>query len=374
MLRPLLALQFLLLAALPAQRHLLDTLPQEAEARELCGFAGRMEPYDLPGKGPIRGLTTIGSGARRVVWLLRGDELLRMAWPSLRLEYRVEVQPGWRGLCDDGRLLYTLGDGEVVVLDPVAGRPVQTRPLAAAPPRPSALGWHTGALFVASGRDVRRSDAPPTEADGQADAGVGSKFAAVLRPTRDPVQWLSGDGLQLWAASRAELRPIDADAAAIWAGGRWPVRFDGGAAVWIDGQLLLAAEYRDARQQPHVLCGLWAAAALPAAHGITVRVSRDASGQHWQVGETNCRSLRQLRAPLARCASDLRARVLAADGGQRLPPVVLEAGPRATVRELAETWDLVESVGFSEISSPAQEAWARDRIAWARKGLQPVVK
>lgn len=361
---PRLALPLLLLSSLPAQRSLLDTLPQDAEARVLCGFAGRMVPFDLPGRGAIRGLATIGSGDRRVVWLLRGDELLRMAWPSLCLDHRVEAPAGLRGLCGDGRFLYALGEGEVVVLDPVAGRPVQSRPLDAGPP-PSTLGWHAGGLSVASGRDVRPLGAPPTVADADPMAEEAQRY------TRDPVHWLCSDGLRLWVASRAELRPIDSDAAAVWNGGRWPVRFDAGASVWIDGKLLIAAEYRDARQQPHVLFGLWTVTASPTADSIVVRLSRDASGSQWQVGEACCRSPRELRSQLSRRASDLRARVPGADGCPRVLPIVLEAGPGATVRELAETWDVAKAVGFSEISSPAQEAWARDRLAWARKGLQP---
>ncbi len=357
----------LLMAILPAQRHLLDTLPQDAEARELCGFVGHMVPFDLPGRGEIRGLATIGSDRARVVWLLRGAELMRLAWPSLQLEHQVETEVALRGLCTDGRFLYSLGEGEIVVLDPIAGRPVSTRPLDTGP-TPSALGWHAGALFVASGRDLRRLGEPV------ADPDADLKATESQRITRDPVHWLCSDGSRLWAGSRAELRPVDTDvrAAAVWNGGRWPVRIDAGAAVWIGGALLLAAEYRDARQQRHVLCGLWTPKPPPAADRIVVHFTRGAAGEQWLVGESRCWSLRQLRSRLLRLASDRRVRVTGADGSLRVMPIVLEAGIGATVRQLGETWDVARSVGFSEISSPAQEAWARDRVAWARTGLQPV--
>lgn len=350
--RPSFVTSLFLLVALPAQRSLLDTLPQDAEAHLFTGFGVGFEAFDLPGQGTPRGLAAVG----KVVWLLRGDELLRLTWPSVQVEYRVEAPAGLHGLCSDGRLLYALGVAEVVVLDPVAGRPVRNLPIEVA----TAITWHRGALHVAAAKEVLRLGAD------------GMKVEERWPVSPVPVQWLASDGTCLWAASRAGIQPIGRRDAATnsWPGGRWPLRFAASVGTWIDGRLLLYAEYTDIKQRQQEVVGLWAPVVEPEVDVVSVKVFRKATGQRWEVGPKSHETLAAMQEDLRRIAADPSSSVKQPDGGTRRLPVVLEANPGVPVRVLAETWDAVVAAGFTEVTSPAQEAWARDRLAWARKGLQ----
>ncbi|HEX5051362.1 MAG TPA: hypothetical protein VFZ65_06290 [Planctomycetota bacterium] len=346
----LLSLLHLLSTVLPAQRELLDTLPPDAEAYalRLVGFGREFTPLELPGEGTPHGLARIGD----VVWMASDEELLRLKWPGGAVELRVEAPKGVLGLCADARFVYALCANEIVVLDPIAGRAVRSLPLQLGEP-PVAIAWRSGALHVLTGERL-------TTVNAQSGAVAGLRGSLMGHSTlREDACWLASDGERLWCGYPNGVYAVPEPSAPTtgWQGRKWPWQLEASTATWVDGQLLLAGSYRNALGESVTVTGLLKpepeyAECLP----LKLRLQRGKTT--YEVGPKPVSTRCDLRQELTRIAADPACRVPGPDGKPRHLPVVLDPYPGVTVAALAAAWDTVLAAGFTDVSSPAQEAWA----------------
>ncbi|MBK8101515.1 MAG: hypothetical protein IPK26_30920 [Planctomycetes bacterium] len=112
-----------MLAAAPAQRALLDTLPADLSTSGLSGaFEGSFRELPLRGAGK---LTAIGAFAD-TAWVARGDHWYRHDLSSWELLAEVPAAVAVVDFAADARFLHGLGrDGRITLIDPRAGRPVR---------------------------------------------------------------------------------------------------------------------------------------------------------------------------------------------------------------------------------------------------------
>ncbi len=338
---------FCLVPLLPAQRELLDALPKAEEAYKYrhIDFGPEFQALDLPGEGRPRGMARLGDS----VWIARGDELLRIEWPSGKLQHRVEAPPDVLGLCADGKFVYALRPLEIAVLDPVAGRVVRSIPLTLGEP-PVAIAWETEGLLLATGGEFVRIDP------------VSGVATSAPYTRHDDVQWLANDGHRVWAGSsrgmrRLERPDVPKSGERSWPNRQWPWKLRTSTAGWIDDKLLLLVERPKSRAEWETLGGLLSAGAME--ERLSLKLYFDKDRTYYEVGPKPIRTREALRQELKRLADAPSSRFAGRDGKVHLMPVVIEVYPGVTVAELAVAWDIAKESGFVDISSPAQEAWVR---------------
>lgn len=341
------AVTCVLALALPAQRALLDRLPPDADAsnHRYVGFGDEFEPWELPGEGEVHGL---GRTVDRC-WIARGDHLHRLEWPSRRLLQTVEAPKDLVGLTADERFLYALAGKNLHVVDAVAGQSVRTLPIDSIGP-PLTIAAHRGALYVTVDRTLMQLDA--------ATGVVRLEIEFGQLP-----QWLASDGEHLWIGNDAGCCPLLGDAAAKvpWAGRTWPWFAKTSAAVWVEGRLLIAAEYRDALGVSGHCSGLLQPRAEPAVGCVTLKVY-SVPKLRYEIGPTPIRDEGALRDELRRLAADPALQVRGLDGKAVPMPVVIEAKAGVKVRDVARIWDLAVAAGFPQVRCPEQEGWVRRNL------------
>ena len=336
-------------SGLLAQRALLDQLPPEREACTFrhIGFGDEFTPLELPGEGVVRGLVRMGSR----LWVARGDDLFGLGWPGLERQVAVAAPESLVALSADERFLYALRSDAVMVLDPHAGRVVRTEPLpAAAGARALAMVHHDGRLCVCTDKQLVAIDLQ-----------TGRPGEAAPWSHGEP-QWLASDGTRIWAGMADRCLQLASGPRLPLAGATtWPWPLRNSAATWIDGRLLLAADYLDERSREQFVCGL-----------LTVRPGSEevmslklyagaGGGVTFELGPKPLRSRDELAAELRRIAADPAVMVLGKDGQRQRMTVVLEAWPGVLVRDLTAAWDVVVAAGFEDVRSPAQESWVREQ-------------
>lgn len=332
---------------LPAQRALIDRLPPDADVGQhrYVGFGDEFESWDLPGKGPVRGLARIGGDC----WIARGEHLHRVAWASQQLLRTVPAPKDVIALTADTRFVHALAGRTLHVIDPVAGQSVRTVAIESIGP-PTAIAAHRDALFVTVGHTLMRVD-------------IGTGELREELTYEDVPQWLASDGQRLWIGTDAQCRPLlgEGTSKEPWAGCLWPWRATTSAAVWVEGRLLLAAEYRDRLQVAGQCSGWLRPSAQPAVGCVTLKLS-SAPKLRFELGPKPLPNEAALAEELRRLAADPAAQVPGADGARVPLPVEIEANVGVKVRDVARIWDLVIAAGFPIVRCPEQEAWVRRNL------------
>lgn len=336
-------------AALGAQRALLDELPADGEAwaHRYVGFGEAFTPLVLPGEGAVAGMAKCG----KLLWIARGGDLFGVLWPELRVKEKLPAPAKVLAMAADERFVYALRESEILVLDAMAGRIVNTLPLGlGGEPTPSALAVHDDQLLVLVGALVVKVDK--------------QTGAAGDTPTRLPgerVHWLASDGTTLWAGDRRGSQWRSASTSRWERRRQWPWPVHASAATWIDGRLLLVVAHDDAGGHPVVATGLLTVADPVAAERLSLKLYVGEAGVKYELGPKPLLSEAALAKELARIARDPSAKVPWPDGTARLLPVVLEPYPGVLVRDVKKAWDLVVAAGFPDVMCPAQEAWVREQ-------------
>ena len=330
-------------AALPAQRELLDLLPPDLDVggHLESRFGEEFTPIALPGAGSVLGIAAIGDRC----WVLRGKELhcLDRAGKAQRT---VAAPAGLAGLTTDRRFLYGFAGKDIYELDATAGTTTRILPLATTWP-PLAIAMHREQLHVLVDHTLLSVDATTgdTEKVTQLD---------------EAVQWLASDGQDLWFGTSTACRPVMlADKEPGWPGRRWPLSARESAAAWVDGRLLMALEARGADAQPQITAGFLTTAVADPPACVCLRITKRGYSFDHSVDEPPVRTEDELRAALRRMAAveaPMRYRSL------RPGPLPLELRPERgiTVRKLTEAWDLAIAAGFPSVHCPGVEALARE--------------
>jgi hypothetical protein len=356
---PCLAAVLLLAAGGLAQRALLDELPGDAEAwtDPLPDGGPKRVALELPADADVRGIARCGAR----LWVLVGVDLHAFAWPEAgAARLRVAAPQHASALAADERWLYALGDREVHVVDPLAGRAVRALALGN-DVRPGALACHAGALYLLEGESVVALD-PTTGA-------IAQTVPAAHAPAATTRSWLFGDGERLWLGGAAGIAAWAAEDKASASGTAWPYRMIAATGAWVDGALLVHATWRTADRAAHTGFAFVAVDRVRPAEQLHVKIFRTGDGVRYEVGPKPVATPDALGRELRRIAADPNARVRWPDGGIRPLPVVVEPYPGVRVRDVRAAWDSAVAAGLPDVLCPAVEERVRAQRA---KATMPV--
>ncbi|MBL8736640.1 MAG: hypothetical protein JNL12_09460 [Planctomycetes bacterium] len=326
-------------------------LPPDTVAPTILGLEATGEHRTLraPGDGRPCGLAWCGD----TLWLLRDRALLRVD-PTSGAELESLPAEGWVSLAADGRfLLAATGVGDIVVIDPIAGRPVRTieaAPELIAPIRGIAvLGQHT-LLADSEGRVLRLN------------AGRTSASAFWRHPGWEDPSWITADGKNLVFARGGLIHWVDpSDGMVIrTAGAAKPLL----AAAPRNGELWLlqpAAQgdvffvlspFREVDCIAVSLVGV-------GGPGVGAPGAKPGDTTHWLVGRHRADTAAEL-GDLLRDAHRVGRRSDTVDGGRAPTPFVLHVHPGVTVSDILRTLDAAAAAGI-ELRTPGLGRWAASR-------------
>lgn len=330
------SLPLLLLAGwLVGQRQLLDLLPPEADVAGHTegAFGDEFMPLPLPGAGTVHGIAKVGDRC----WVLRGSELHCLDWPTKKVTRTRAAPAGLVGLCADARFLYGIAGRDLHVLDPLAGTSMRTLAIAAEWP-PGQVFEHAGEVHVAIDRTVLAVDTR---------TGATREVARIT----DIAHWLASDGRCIWRGTGEGCLP-EWGARPAWDGRRWPYHALQSAALWVDGQLLVALEDVDGRER-RVVFGLLAQAGSWETRP-TLTITRERTGLEYWLALPNepARNEDALKAQLKQVVANTAAGVPALD---------LLPHHGVAVREVCRVWDLAIAAGIRDVRCSGLEAWGRER-------------
>lgn len=337
-----------LAVAASAQRILLDDLADTAVAAELRGSdrLAEFEPIELPGNGLPRGLARIGNA----VWLARGDRLLRLSWPAAKVEVDVAAPAGLSCLTADRRFLYGVAGAGIVVIDPFAGRVVNTLELSDR--QVTTIGVVGDRFVLATPKRVFWCDA---------------RFAEVgdLPLQWQDVRWFAADANLLWAGVDTGVLAVprsgDAERLQTW---DWSPSMRPCAGTWIDGRLLIVGERSEFARRGEVLSGLWDPAKAELSgeklvivcHGKAELRGSPVPVPSFAIGPRLGLSIDKLSRELERIAKDPTCRVRRADGSLGPMTVMIEVAATAQVAEVKAAWDAATAAGFDRVRMPQLES------------------
>lgn len=329
----------------------LERLPPDTAAPTILGLEtiGEHRTVRAPGEGRPCGLAWCGA----TLWLLRDRTLLRVD-PTNGTELESLPAEGWVSLAADGRFLLAATEvGDIVVIDPIAGRPVRTigaAPELAAPVRAIAvLGQHT-LLADTDGRVM------------QLNAGRTAATAFWRHPGWDDPTWITADGRNLVFARRGLIHWVDPDDGMVLrtAGVAKPLL----AAAPRNGELwmlqpaaqgdefFVLSPFREVECIAVRLVGV-------GGPGVGAPGAKPGDITHWIVGRHRADTPAEL-ADLLRDAQRAGRRSDTVDGGRARTPFVLHVHPGVTVADVLATLDAAAAAAV-ELRTPGLARWASSR-------------
>ncbi|MBL9077583.1 MAG: hypothetical protein JNL08_08775 [Planctomycetes bacterium] len=339
----------------------LERLPPDAPAPTIVGLEALGEHRTVP--APRGGLPCGLASCRGQLWLLRGDDLLRID-PSTGAVTEALPADDWVALAADERFVFAAtNEARIDVIDPLAGRTVRTIAPAAGLVAPiCGLTVHDGAFLLADtdGRVLRRDGA-------QATATLFWRHPGWDRPS-----WICIDsgsllfargGLVHWIHARHGdvLRtaggPETTLAATVHGGELWLLRSRSTGDEFFVTRPRMEVHSVDVR-----LIGV-------GGPGVSAPGTKPGDTTHWVVGRTRSDTGAELAAAL-RTARARNATTETVDGGRAAQPFVLQIHPGARVADVLATLDAAAAAGI-ELQTPGLAAWARAATAEAAAPTAP---
>lgn len=341
-----------LLRGVAAQlRTELERLPPDTAAPTIAGLdtIGEHRTVPAPGDGRPCGLAWCSD----TLWLLRDRTLLRVD-PTNGTELESLPAEGWVSLAADGRFLLAATEaGDIVVIDPIAGRPVRT--IGAAPELIAPIRG----IAVLGGRTLL------ADTDGrvlQLNAEQTAATAFWRHPGWDDPTWITADGKNLVFARSGLVHWVDPTDGTVLrtAGAAEPVL----AAASRNDELWLL------RPTPHG-DEFFVLSPFREVDCIAVRVvgvggpgvgapgAKPGDTTHWIVGRHRANTPAEL-GDLLRDAQRAGRRSDTVDGGRSPAPFVLHVHPGVTVADVLATLDAAAAAGI-ELRTPGLVRWAASR-------------
>ncbi len=284
------------------------------------------------------------------LWLLRGAELLRID-PATGAATETLPADGWVALTSDRRFVYAAtAAGEVIVIDPLAGRAVRTIPPAIDLPAPiRGIAVLDGTMLLADddGRVLRLED---------------DRRKAVLlwrRPGWDRPTWICADAGNLVFAREGLVHWIHPSGGDVLRTSGAPERTLAAAAhgdeLWMlrssatTDEFFIVTPRRELDSVNVRLVGV-------GGPGIGAPGTKPGDTNHWIVGKTRANTGADLADALRRARASLRT-TETVDGGRTKMPFVLHIHPGITVGEVLTTLDAATEAGI-DLQTPGLARWA----------------
>lgn len=338
-------------AARPAAAQLrasLARLQPDTPAPTIVGLdaLGDHRTLPAPGGGRPCGL----AWCQDTLWLLRGDELLRIDRDTGAAAESLPAE-GWIALTADRRFVYAATEaGEVVVIDPLAGRAVRTIPPAVdlpAPIRGIAVLDDNMLLADDDGR-VLRLDADRTKAElfwrhpgWDRPTWICADAGNLVFARGGLVHWIHPGGGDVLRTSGAPERTL---AAAPHGDELWMLR-----SLATSDEFFVVTPRREIDSMDVRLVGV-------GGPGIGRPGAKPGEIRHWLVGKARANTGAELGDVLRRARTTLRT-TETVDGGRTAMPFVLTIHPGVTVAELLTTLDAATEAGI-ELQTPGLARWA----------------